>query len=183
MLATRIGKSKQEVYEMLTTLSKLRYINYIPAKKTPFIIFTSSREENHFVSIPRLVYEERKKRFEHRIYSMIDYVERQDVCRSRILLIYFGESDAKDCGCCDVCLKRNEAGLTNYEFKEIEERLANFFKTKESYRLNELVDNFKEGLNSDDRIEKVIKVIRFKIDVGELMLEDDRVYLPRHTSR
>ena len=183
MLATRIGKSKQEVYEMLTTLSKLRYINYIPAKKTPFIIFTSSREENHFVSIPRLVYEERKKRFEHRIYSMIDYVERQDVCRSRILLIYFGELDAKDCGCCDVCLKRNETGLTNYEFKEIEERLANFFKTKESYRLNELVDNFKEGLNSDDRIEKVIKIIRFKIDIGELMLEDDRVYLPRQTSR
>ncbi len=183
MLATRIGKSKQEVYEMLTTLSKLRYINYIPAKKTPFIIFTSSREENHFVSIPRIVYEERKKRFEHRIYSMIDYVERQDVCRSRILLIYFGELDAKDCGCCDVCLKRNETGLTNYEFKEIEERLANFFKTKESYRLNELVDNFKEGLNSDDRIEKVIKIIRFKIDIGELMLEDDRVYLPRQTSR
>lgn len=175
MLATRIGKSKQEVYEMLVTLSRLRYINYIPAKKTPFIIFTSSREENHFVSIPRIVYEERKKRFEHRIYSMIDYVERQGVCRSRILLIYFGELDAKDCGCCDVCLKKNETGLTNYEFKEIEEKLANLFKTRESYRINELVDNFKEGLDTDERSEKVIRVIRFKIDMGELSLEDDRV--------
>lgn len=175
MLATRIGKTKQEVYEMLITLSRLRYINYIPAKKTPFIIFTSSREENHFVSIPRIVYEERKKRFEHRIYSMIDYVERQDICRSRILLIYFGESDAKDCGCCDVCLKKNETGLTNYEFKEIEEKLTYLFKTKESYRINELVDNFNEGLHTDDRSEKVIKVIRFKIDMGEFTLEDDRV--------
>ena len=162
MLAARIGKSKQEVYEMLVTLSRLRYINYIPAKKTPFIIFTSSREENHFVSIPRKIYEERKKRFEHRIYSMIDYVERQGVCRSRILLIYFGESDVKDCGCCDVCLKKNKTGLTNYEFKEIEEKLNNLFKTRVSYRINELVDNFKEGLDTDERSEKVIRVIRLK---------------------
>lgn len=175
MLGTRIGKSKQEVYEMLVTLSRLRYINYIPAKKTPFIIFISSREENHFISIPRIVYEERKKRFEHRIYSMIDYVERQDVCRNRILLTYFGELDAKDCGCCDVCLKKNETGLANYEFKEIEEKLTNLFKTKESYRINELVDNFKEGLDTDERSEKVIRVIRFKIDMGELSLEDDRI--------
>ena len=106
---------------------------------------------------------------------MIDYVERQDVCRSRILLIYFGETDAKDCGCCDVCLKKNETGLTNYEFKEIEDKLATLFKTKESYRLNELVDSFKEGLYTEERSEKVIKVIRFKIDMGELYLQDDRV--------
>jgi ATP-dependent DNA helicase RecQ len=181
MLATRIGKSKQEVYEMLKTLSKLRYVNYIPAKKTPFIIFTSSREENHFVSIPKSIYEERKQRFENRIYSMIDYVERKEVCRSRILLIYFGEKDTNDCGRCDICLKKNDIGLTNFEFRQIDEQITDLFKKKGIYRLNELVDNFKEGLNTDDRIEKVIKAIRFKIDVGELKLEGDRIFLPRRT--
>ena len=175
MLATRIGKTKQEVYEMLVTLSRLRYINYIPSKKTPFIIFTSSREDNQFVSIPQSVYEERKKRFEHRIYSMIDYVERQDICRSRMLLIYFGETDAKDCGSCDVCLRKNETGLPNYEFKQIEEQLINQFKNKESYRINELVDGCLDYKDQVDRSEKVIKVIRFKIDMGEFKLEDDRI--------
>lgn len=175
MLATRIGKSRQEVYEMLKTLSRLRYINYVPAKKTPFIIFTSSREENQFVSISRSVYEERKKRFENRIYSMIDYVERQDVCRSRMLLIYFGENEAKDCGSCDVCLSKNELGLTNYQFSQIEEELKNLFKIKESYRLNELVESFEEGMDNNNLREKVIKVIRFKIDVGDLKLDDDLI--------
>ena len=177
LIATRIGKSKQEVYEMLVTLARLRYINYIPAKKTPFIIFTSAREENHFVSIPRTVYEERKKRFEHRIFSMIDYVERQNVCRSRMLLIYFGETDSKDCGCCDVCLKKNETGLTQYEYNRIEEKLIGLFKTKESFRIHELVDHFIEGLDNKNISEKVIKVIRFKIDAGELNLIDDRITL------
>ena len=177
LIATRIGKSKQEVYEMLVTLARLRYINYIPAKKTPFIIFTSAREENHFVSIPRTVYEERKKRFEHRIFAMIDYVERQNVCRSRMLLIYFGETDSKDCGCCDVCLKKNETGLTQYEYNRIEEKLIGLFKTNESYRIHELVEHFIEGLDNKNISEKVIKVIRFKIDAGELNLIDDRITL------
>ena len=177
LIATRIGKSKQEVYEMLVTLARLRYINYIPAKKTPFIIFTSAREENHFVSIPRTVYEERKKRFEHRIFSMIDYVERQNVCRSRMLLIYFGETDSKDCGCCDVCLKKNETGLTQYEYNRIEEKLIGLFKTNESFRIHELVEHFIEGLDNKNISEKVIKVIRFKIDAGELNLIDDRITL------
>jgi ATP-dependent DNA helicase RecQ len=33
MLASRIGKTRQEVYDILVNLSKLRYISYVPAKK------------------------------------------------------------------------------------------------------------------------------------------------------
>lgn len=175
LLAKRIGKSRQDVYEMLITLSKLRYISYIPAKKTPFIIYSTSREDNQFISIPRSVYEDRKERFEKRIFSMIDYAENNDICRSRVLLIYFGENNAKDCGRCDVCLKKNETGLSNFEFKQIEEKLVDLFKVKESYRLNELVETFIEDTDANYKSEKVTKVIRFKIDMGQLTLEDDLI--------
>src|SRR5690606_10324096 len=102
MLAVRTGKSRQEIQEMLISLSRMRYIRYIPRKKTPFIVFTTAREETRFVSISRAVYEERKKRFGKRILAMIGYVEEENVCRSRMLLIYFGEKNPKDCGHCDV---------------------------------------------------------------------------------
>ncbi len=194
MLAKHMGKSRQEIYEMLNTLSKLRYISYIPAKKTPFIIYTTSREDKQFITIPRSVYGDRKQRFEKRVFSMIDYAENSDVCRSRILLTYFSEQDAKDCGRCDICLKKNEIGLSKYEYKQIEERLARLFKAKESYRLVDLVDSAgsigniesagsnkntlsdnnesNENVGSDD---KILKVIRFKIDKGELVLDEDLV--------
>ena len=175
LLGIKINKSRKEVYDMLVSLSKLRYISYIPAKKTPFIIFTTSREENHFVSISRSVYEERKKRFESRIHSMIDYVERLDVCRNRMLLIYFGENDAKDCGSCDVCLRKTESGLSNFEFNLIAEKLKDLLKAKESYRLNELVDGCLDSRDLIDRSEKIIQVIRFKIDMGEFKLEGDKI--------
>lgn len=94
-----------------------------------------------------------------------------------MLLIYFGETDAKDCGCCDVCLKKNETGLTQYEYNRIEEKLIDLFKTNESFRIHELVEHFIEGLDNKNISEKVIKVIRFKIDAGELNLIDDRITL------
>jgi ATP-dependent DNA helicase RecQ len=188
MLASRIGKTRQEVYDILVNLSKLRYISYVPAKKTPFIIYTSSREDIKFITIPQSVYEERKKRFSKRIHSIIDYTENSDVCRSRMLLVYFGETNSKDCGCCDVCLRKNESGLSNWEYRLIGEKLEEAFKSQTTYRLNELVDSIsesetlaisssettsfsKQGENND----KIIKVIRFKIDSGELILEDDRI--------
>ncbi len=170
LLAARTGKSRKEVCELLISLSRMRYIRYIPQKKTPFIVFTTSREETHFVSISRAVYEERKKRFEKRIHSMIDYVEETDVCRSRMMLVYFGENQSKDCGHCDVCLKKNESGLSNYEFHRIGDKLKVSMQNHTSRRLNDLVDSV-----ADENSEKVILVLRFLIDAGELLLKDDMV--------
>ncbi|MDD4157929.1 MAG: RecQ family ATP-dependent DNA helicase, partial [Proteiniphilum sp.] len=172
LLAARTGKSRKEVCERLIALSRMRYIRYIPQKKTPFIVFTTAREETRFVSIPRTVYEERKKRFEKRILSMIEYVEETEICRSRMLLIYFGEKDPKDCGYCDVCLRKNETGLSNYEFYRIKDQLKASLQEQPSRRLNSLVDAVAE---KDATPEKVIGVIRFMIDAGELSLHDDTV--------
>ena len=175
LLAARTGKSRSEVCEMLIALSRMRYIRYIPQKKTPFIVFTTSREDSQFVSIPRTVYEERKKRFEKRIHSMIDYVEEGDVCRSRMLLIYFGEKNPKDCGYCDVCLRRNEAGVTNYLFRLLRKKILAQFELEQTLRLNMLVEQVTDGEGDQ---EQVIKVIRFLVDSGELELHDDRISLP-----
>ncbi len=188
LLAARLGKNRQEVYDMLVSLSKARYIHYVPRKKTPFIVFTTAREEPRFVSISRTVYEERKKRFEKRIHSMIDYAEEEAVCRARLLLIYFGEDNPTDCGCCDVCLKKNEAGLSNYEFRQAEQKIKSVLHERGATRLEELVDAIEESptkvsepavyaVNKDHENEKVISVIRFLIDMGDLALEDDKISL------
>src|SRR5690554_1396231 len=188
LLAARLGKNRQEVYEMLVSLSKARYIHYVPRKKTPFIVFATAREESRFVSISRTVYEERKKRFEKRIHSMIDYAEEEAVCRARLLLTYFGEKNPADCGCCDVCLKKNELGLSNYEFRQAEQKIKSVLRERGATRLEELVDAIEESptkvsepaiypVTQDHEKEKVISVIRFLIDAGDLALEDDRVSL------
>lgn len=172
LLAMRLHKSRREIYEMLVQLSKMRYLSYVPQKKTPFVVFTSSREDIAYLNIPKAVYQDRKKRFEKRIHSMTEYAERADVCRSRMLLIYFGEKDPSDCGCCDVCLKKNEAGLSNFEFNEIFSAVEAHLTSNSSESLLRLTD-FVEGYSR----EKVVKVIRFQIDNGVLGLKDDLIWL------
>lgn len=123
LIATRANVSRQEVYDTLIGLSKFRIVNYIPHKKTPLIIYTQTREEQKYLSIPRSAYEERKERAETRMARVLEYMTDEHHCRSRILLSYFGETDAKDCGCCDVCLARTPSGLHNWEFNAIRKQL------------------------------------------------------------
>lgn len=173
-LGGKIGKTRQEVYDMLITMSKLKYINYVPSKQTAFIVYTSRREENQFVAIPKVVYEKRKKRFEKRIQSMIHYVESEHICRSRILLVYFNERNSKSCGICDVCLQKNKKKLSDSEFDSIRALLIKSLSSKTDIRLNELVDDVKTKI---DDVEKIIAVLRFLIDEGVFHLEVDTISL------
>jgi ATP-dependent DNA helicase RecQ len=96
--------SPQAVYEGLKILSAQNIIHYIPAKKVPTIYYLCDREEMKHLRIPRMVYEERLKRLTERVRNVIHYGSSSEICRSRMLLNYFGEKDAGDCGHCDVCL-------------------------------------------------------------------------------
>lgn len=174
LLAIRTGLSRQQVYDMLTHLAKMHYVRYVPQKQTPFVIFSTAREDTPFVAIPKTVYEERKKRFEKRIGAMIDYAERTNVCRSRMLLIYFDEHNPKNCGCCDVCLRKNETGLTNFDFQAIRSEIVGELESSPSLRLHELVSKI-PGFPG----EKVISVVRFLIDEHTLSLKDDAVWLKK----
>jgi ATP-dependent DNA helicase RecQ len=117
LLAQRTGMSPQDVYEGLKMLSSQGIIHYIPAKKVPTIYYLCDREELRYLHIPRAVYEERLERLTERVKNVIHYGASSDRCRSRILLNYFGEKDAGDCGHCDVCLaekKKRARGVNRF---------------------------------------------------------------------
>lgn len=66
------------------------------------------------------IYEERKARYEARINSILDYVTNDTVCRSRMLLDYFGEKNEHNCGQCDTCISlRNKPATDRPTSKEL----------------------------------------------------------------
>ncbi|MDD2798637.1 MAG: RecQ family ATP-dependent DNA helicase [Bacteroidales bacterium] len=165
-LARLTQLSPQEVYDQLLLLGRHHVLHYIPRKKTPFIIYTQRREEKHHLSIPKLVYEERKLRLEKRIEAMLDYITSENRCRSAIMLRYFGETDALDCGTCDVCLKKNETGLTNFRFSQIEKSLYESLSGG-GKKMQTLVSEL------PNKPEDTLTVIRFLLDRNRIKQVDD----------
>ena len=118
MMATRTGLSLQKVFELLIHLSRQRIVSYIPRKKIPYIIYTRERVETERMHIPPDVYEKRKERYAKRIHAMLEYVNDDQTCRSRLLLDYFGEHNEHTCGQCDICrgrLRQNISSATRGE--------------------------------------------------------------------
>lgn len=175
LISTRTGLSREEIYEILIGLSKYRIVNYIPHKKTPLIIYTRTREELKYLSIPRSAYEERKERFESRMNRVIDYITENNICRSRMLISYFGEKGTSDCGCCDVCLAKNDSGLNNHTFNAIRDTLL---KTLEETGPQE-VKKLSEGLPFT--ADKIITAIRFLIEHDNRFCLEDRTLSLRNT--
>jgi ATP-dependent DNA helicase RecQ len=166
LIATRSAVPLHDIYNILTGLSKCRIINYIPRKKTPLIIYRQSREEQKYLDIPRSAYEERKERFENRIGKVLEYINEEHICRNRMLLHYFGEKKTKDCGCCDICLAKNESGLKNVEFNTIKEALCEILTTQPRH-----VKSITEALPFP--AEKSIRVIRFLAEHDEHFILSD----------
>ena len=105
ILAQYCDLTKQQVYMILSSLSQKRILNFIPQKHIPFIRYTQRRELSERLVISPAVYDDLKARFTERIDRMLEYASSDLVCRSRLLLRYFGETKSCDCGICDVCLK------------------------------------------------------------------------------
>ncbi len=118
------GLAQQEVYERLLELDRLGIVTYNPRKHTEFITWLQEREDERRMVFPKSVYEDRRADATRRIESMIAYGTRNDVCRSRLLLEYFGDTEAEDCGQCDVCIERKKDSRTAKAMREDIEKIV-----------------------------------------------------------
>lgn len=172
-LAIRTGLTRQQIYNILVTLTKRRIVDYIPRKKTPYIIYTRERLELRFLHIPPSVYEERKARYEARIKAMEEYVTTENVCRSRMLLRYFGEKNEHNCGQCDVCLsKRATNDLSEESYEEVKRQILDLL-SHSPLTPAETADQIKAEK------EDIGQVIRYLLDEGELKMQDGMLYISK----
>lgn len=130
-LSLRTGMTRQQVYDTLISLTRRRILHYIPGKKTPYIIYTRERQEADRLIFTKEVYEDRKESFIRRIEAMTEYAETEDKCRSRMLLLYFGEKNEHNCGQCDVCLSSHSSGIKQGVFDEISRAIEETLKEKD----------------------------------------------------
>ena len=173
-LSIRTGLTREKIYNILVTLTKRRIVDYIPRKKTPYIIYTRERQELRFVHIPPSVYEERKVRYEARIKAMEEYVTSEDVCRSRMLLRYFGEKNEHNCGQCDVCIshRATDATLSEDSFEELKQQITELLAQKPLLPV-EIANKI------EAERERVAEVIHHLLEEGALKMQDGMIHISK----
>ncbi|MFH2096833.1 MAG: RecQ family ATP-dependent DNA helicase [Bacteroidota bacterium] len=162
ILAKAAGIKKEHMVKALVNLDKMEVIRYIPARKSPLIIYIEERLSEKSLVISHENYHELKKKNRELLDGVTGYVSNNTKCRSQQLLSYFGETDSYRCGNCDVCRMRNELNMSKYEFDLILEKLKEILMQKPV-----LLPDLVAGL--DFREEKISRVLGW-------LLDNDKVY-------
>lgn len=150
------------VKEKLKQLSGLRIIKYIPKVRTPLIIMNYERlvESNLYISQKR--YRERKDLYQKRIESIISYVKEDSVCRSRMLIDYFGQEVKDDCGICDVCIRnRNNSNFSSRQLA-VRRHILELLGKNDRMKIGQI-----ETIAADE-YKFYLQVLREMIDNGEV---------------
>jgi ATP-dependent DNA helicase RecQ len=156
----------ENVKAKLLSLSRRKIIRYIPQIRTPMMIFKCERlqENNLYISSKRYI--QRKEQMKKRVEAMIDYATQSATCRSRYMIEYFSQPVIKDCGVCDICLKRKNAPSA----KSIEKTIAEAINNSIDKRLSFLELKKLAGPQNQDLF---IEVLRDMADRGIITAGDD----------
>ncbi len=168
-IARRLNISVELVHKYLENLKQREVIFYEPKTNLPLLTFLKGRVQETYLTIPKDITEGRKKEDQHCIESMISYAHRMR-CRMKMLLEYFGEKDAENCGKCDVCSSLNKMQLADKEFDQISTAIRIALKPK-ALNIHEL----KEKLNKFET-EQVAEVLRWLLDNKEVKVNDREEY-------
>ena len=160
-LAQQAGMDAVDVYILLKSLNDKHILHFIPQKKTPYIKYVRDREDGEDVVLSAAVYDDRKADMERRIKKMIEYVSDEKTCRSRMLLKYFGEKCADDCGQCDVCNERKINRLSEQRLSPAKQQITELLSDGKRHHVTELrrinidseiVDEALEDLLAEEKI-------------------------------
>lgn len=105
-VARRAGQTVPQLRQSLYGLSLAHVISYVPTDHSDVVVLHHDRLRPGNVNLMPSRYAMLKESYHSRSEAMLEYVSETSECRSRYLLRYFGQTEAADCGTCDVCRAR-----------------------------------------------------------------------------
>jgi ATP-dependent DNA helicase RecQ len=169
-IAKRLKTDKNNIIKQLNELTKLDIIDYVASTDLPQIIFLQERKDASKLVISAENYMQLKERAKKRLEWVLHYTESRHLCRSRILLSYFGENNSKDCGQCDVCIEKKKSGLSPQKFEEIYQKIIQLISKNDvtTSELKEYLSNYSES--------EYLKVLQYLIEHAQIKLNNEGKY-------
>ena len=162
------GIGIERIKTLLTELRKRKVLDYHASKPGSKVIYLiGRRNESSIKESYNQIIEKAKKSFAQKLDSSISFYKEEKRCRMAQIQEYFGESNAKDCGKCDNCIKKNKSKTESDEMAHAFKFVRTTLQEKKIMSLKDLtsgVSKRKESL--------IIEAVRSYLESGELKKND-----------
>ncbi|WP_336688633.1 MULTISPECIES: RecQ family ATP-dependent DNA helicase [unclassified Chryseobacterium] len=161
----KIGSSVELIKERLKELQQKGYVEYIDGALTS-VKFLKPRDERLNSSVYWKLFEHIQKNKIQKWEEMKFYIEDEKYCKMKLILNYFGEKNAKNCGQCSVC-ERNKQSIFG---KNISHQILNLLGKRPS-----TIEELSIQLSYHSK-ENILENLIFLLDTGKVKMLNFRTY-------
>ena len=161
----KIGSSVELIKERLKELQQKGYVEYIDEALTS-VKFLKPRDERLNSSVYWKLFEHIQKNKIQKWEEMKFYIEDEKYCKMKLILNYFGEKNAKNCGQCSVC-ERNKQSIFG---KNISHQILNLLGKRPA-----TIEELSIQLSYHSK-ENILENLIFLLDTGKVKMLNFRTY-------
>ena len=110
LIAKKASCEEAVIHSILEKLKELAIIDYHKKNNDATIVFNEVREDERTINRVSKYLENQNKQKIAQFESVLQYINEKNICKSKLILHYFGEKAEKDCGICSYCISKKTKG-------------------------------------------------------------------------
>jgi ATP-dependent DNA helicase RecQ len=146
LIAKKSNHTESQVEDVLNKLKERQILDYHSKNNDTTLIFNEIREDERTISRVSKYLENQNQLKKEKLKSVLHYISEQKVCKSKLILNYFGEKTTDDCGICSYCIAKKSRTT---DIAKLSKKITTLLKLEElnSREIQNLTKN-----NTDDVI-------------------------------
>ena len=164
-LSNKLGIDALLIKERIKEVAKKGFVEYIDGGQTS-IKFLKHRNDHLITGKYWKLFEQIQRNKIQKWEELKYYIKDEDYCKNRLILSYFGEKNAKDCGKCSVCERKKDHFFDNRIVTEIVDLLSKRPST---------LEEISAQLNFHKK-EKILEELINLLDSGKIKMLNFRTY-------
>jgi ATP-dependent DNA helicase RecQ len=169
-IAKKSNHTSIEVQAVLQKLKEKNIIEYQAKNNDASLLFNEIREDERTINRVAKYLERQNQLKKEQLQSVIHYINEKQICKNRLILDYFGEKTATDCGICSYCIGKKK------KVKNTSSLAATILSVLQTEELNSR--EIQERIQTDT--ETVIEILQQLLEQEQIVIKTNNKYTIHH---